>query len=540
MKHTFKILVCATLFFNFQLSIFNLAAQPLPQGYFRNPLGIDIGLSATFAEVRTNHFHAGIDMRTGGKEDLPVHAAADGYVSAVRVSPWGGGKMLYIKHPNGYESVYMHLNGYTGDIARAVRAEQYRTMQYAIFKEFAPNELPVRKGDVVARSGNTGGSAGPHLHFEIRYNGVTINPLLFGLPYRDNINPTIRGIRLYPMAGEAMTVGKDNTATIDGPFYIGVYATDAAEGSTQKNGIDRIEIYVDGNLFFQLTNERFPLGSSRMVNALIDYPHYRSTKQPYIVTRTLPGARGEWISHCNEDGIARLIAGTHSISVKVYDIAENMAERTISVTVRKGADRKKELRDGVAVAYDQPFSFNSLAFRIDMPAYTLYENDRMQFDAEQGDIGPLVRINHTANILPPNGWYTLSLRGYTSDEHVVVVRNDGGRLTASKTTFKHGWYTAKVRDFGQYELALDTVAPKITPTNLKGNQLRMKITDNLSGVDTYYCYLNGSWILAEFDGKSATLCIDASGKLHAGQNELRVDVTDGAGNMTRSVFNLSR
>ena len=131
-------------------------AQELPKGYFRNPMDHDIGLSATFAEFRANHFHGGLDMRTGGAIGKAVYAAADGYVAKVSISPWGGGKILYIKHPNGYTSVYMHLDSYAGAIGREVLKEQYARQSYSIAKLFAPDELPVKKGQLVAYSGNTG------------------------------------------------------------------------------------------------------------------------------------------------------------------------------------------------------------------------------------------------------------------------------------------------------------------------------------------------------------------------------------------------
>ena len=538
MKHIFRILTCASLLSTFHLSPFTLVAQP----YFRNPLDIDIALSATFAEVRSNHFHAGLDMRTGGVEGLAVHAVADGYVSQVRLSPWGGGKMLYITHPNGYTSVYMHLSSYEGAIGRAVLAEQYRTMQFAIVKDFAPGELPVRKGQIVARSGNTGGSAGPHLHFELRRDGRTINPLLFDITYRDGINPTLRGVRLYPLGGKPVDVGKDDHAAVDGPFYIGVYATDAAEGSTARNGIDRIEVYLDGSLFFQYSPELFGLDSSRMVNAIIDYQHYRSQRQPYIVTRVLPGARGPWIASCQGDGIARLRPGAHRLGIKVYDIAENMAERTIIVDVSNRGKATSPAGDNgdTPLSYSEPFQMQNSAFRVQMEPNTLYADDRMHFEVEQGDLSPRLSLSPTLNVLPPDRWYTLALRGYTTSDHAVLVRCDGDRLVAYPTKHKGGWYSAQVRDFGTFELRLDTIAPTIKAVNLRGNRLQVKISDDLSGVDTYHCYLNGKWILAEYDGKSASLSIDASGKLAAGNNMLRVDVADGAGNQATISWTLTR
>lgn len=538
-------------------------AQELPQGYFRNPLASDIGLSATFAEFRTGHFHAGIDMRTGGAVDQPVYAAADGYVAKVSISPWGGGKILYIKHPNGYTSVYMHLNGYAGAIGKAVLKEQYAQRSYSITKLFGPNELPVKKGQLVARSGNTGGSGGPHLHFEVRQGGMadlhthatTINPLLFGLPYRDGIDPTIRGVRVYPEGGEPFEVGKDNTVTVGGPFHLGIYATDAAEGSTAKNGPDRVEVLLDGTPFFTYTTERFPLDSSRMVNALLDYPHYARTRQPYLLTRALPGAEGPWIPQRMGDGIFRLRPGsTHHIGIRAFDIKGNVAERTLTVTTSPSqtGQTSRTSQTGPtshSVKYNHPFNLQQSTFGIQLPAFTLYADDRLECSAS----GTMVKVNPTVNEIPPHVAYTLGIRGslpgVPADKTVIVLvtRKPGSvKHTAHKTTHADGWHKAQVRDWGEFTLAADTTAPTVRAVNfsegkpLKTNTLKVKISDNLAGIETYHCYLNGQWVLAEYDGKTATLVLDSAGKLKAGPNRLRVVVTDGTGNTTDLTWNLTK
>jgi hypothetical protein len=533
------------LFFTFYLFAFTLSAQQLPQGYFRNPLGMDIGLSATFAEIRTGHFHAGIDMRTGGAVGQPVYAAADGYVAKVSISPWGGGKILYIKHPNGYTTVYMHLNGYAGPLAKAVLDEHYARRSYTISKLFAPDEFPVKQGQVVAYSGNTGGSGGPHLHFEVRRGGAadlhthttTINPLRFGLPYKDSVKPTIRGLRVYPVGGAPVQVGKENSVTVASPCYIGVYATDAAEGSTSKNGPDRVEVYVDGTLFYAYSTEALPVDSIRLSNALIDYPHYATHRQAYLLTRLLPGARGPWVRVPQGDGILRLKPGTsHKVRVRVYDIKNNLAEQSFTLNVATSAAeiQASQASNLHPVQYNQPFIIHHSSFIVDMPAYTLYADDRLS----ASERGGVVTVEPTLNPISPQLFYKVGIKAVKNHPRTVVVRRDGKRLVAYKTTLTDGYYTASVRDFGTFTLALDTVAPQVKPLNfseakpLKGNILKVKITDDLSGVETYNCYLNGSWVLAEFDGKTATLFIDVKGRLRTGSNELRVEVTDGAGNQT--------
>ena len=453
MKHLMKNIVLLVAL------VGHAVAQPLPQGYFRNPMAHDIGLSATFGEFRAGHFHAGLDMRTGGAVDQPVYAAADGYVAKVSISPWGGGKILYIKHPNGYTTVYMHLNGYAGDIGKAVLREQYAKQSYSINKLFAPNELPVKKGQLVAYSGNTGGSGGPHLHFEIRRGGAAdlhthatlFNPLHFGIPYKDNIKPVIRGLRAYPEGGEPFDIPADGTFAVDRPFHLGIYATDAAEGSTAKNGIDHLEVYLDGTLFFSYTTDMLPVDSSRIVNALVDYPLLVRTRQAYLLTRALPGAEGPWIPHRMGDGIFRLKSGsTHHIGIRVFDIKGNVAERTLTVTTQNiqntpTIQSTPTTQTTHPVKYDQPFHFQLSAFNFQLKPHTLYADDRLRCEAA----GQTVTIQPTVNDIPPHLAYSLSIRGslpgVPADKTVIVLvtRKPGSvKHTAYKTTYANGFHTA--------------------------------------------------------------------------------------------------
>ncbi len=548
-----KRLTPPTLFFPILFILCNLiaSAQEFPQGYFRLPLDGDIGLSATFAEFRTGHFHAGLDIRTGGEVGKPVYSVADGYVCGVRISPWGGGKMLYVKHPNGYTSVYMHLNDYAGEIGRYVRREQYKEQAYAIVRDIPEGVLPVKKGQVIAHSGNSGSSGGPHLHFELRHNGHTINPLLFGLRYSDNIKPIIRGIRIYPTEGEAFNIAKQEEIEVAGPFYLGVYATDAAEGSTLRNGVDKVEIFVDGKLFFKYITNRFPLDSSRISNALIDYPYYVRTREAYLLTRSLPGAQGEWIPVRQGNGILRFAEGTtHSIRVRVSDIKGNLDEHTLNIKMLASIASDKpstDERNTYPVVYNKPLKINGTELKLTFPAHTLYDNDRLHIVTSASSLyrSPVCTIKPCTVDLPPNEWYTLSVKATSPSDKAVIARIDGRRPTAYKTTREGDWFTASVRDFGQFALMVDHEAPRISPVNfregknIKTNTLRVKISDNLSGIETYNCYLNGQWILAEYDGKSATLTIDAHGAIKKGV-KLRVAVVDAVGNTADVTFTIRK
>ncbi|MCT4624138.1 MAG: M23 family metallopeptidase, partial [Schleiferiaceae bacterium] len=183
------------------------SAQPYPQNYFRSPLDIPLALSGTFAELRSNHFHSGIDIKTQGVEGKNVYAVAEGYVSRIKISPWGYGHAIYIAHPNGYTSVYGHLKDLVGPLGEYLEERQYARRSFSLDVYLEANELPVKKGQVVALSGNSGGSGGPHLHFELRKtsNQQPINPLLFGFDVKDNRKPTLLGAYVYELHPHAPT-----------------------------------------------------------------------------------------------------------------------------------------------------------------------------------------------------------------------------------------------------------------------------------------------------------------------------------------------
>ena len=182
-----------------------------PTDYFRSPLGIPLVLSGNFAEMREGHFHGGLDVKTRESEGYRVYAAADGYIARVKVSPYGYGNALYVAHPNGYTTVYAHLSRFKGEIASYVRRTQYDRKSFAIDRYPEPGRYPVKKGEAIALSGNSGSSSGPHLHFEVRTtrDQVPVNPLLFGFEIDDSRVPRIFRIRIYPADDESGVIHLD-------------------------------------------------------------------------------------------------------------------------------------------------------------------------------------------------------------------------------------------------------------------------------------------------------------------------------------------
>lgn len=288
------------LFFLFTGLSFQVSAQTYPQAYFKFPIkpGQQGYLAGTFGELRSNHFHSGIDIKTGGREGLNVYAAADGYVSRIKIQVHGYGKAIYIDHPNGYTTVYAHLKNYNPTIDSIIRAVQYKNKSYAV-NYFPPKgSIKIKKGDIIAQSGNTGGSMGPHLHFEIRNSKQEpINPLLFGFSeIKDNVSPTINNLAFTPLAIHSRINGEfeetvfptrqvnsktyqlapNDTIYVNGPFHLNLEAIDRLNGVPNKNGIYTLQISLDDSIFYKFDIDKFSFAHTRMINEHINYRLYKS------------------------------------------------------------------------------------------------------------------------------------------------------------------------------------------------------------------------------------------------------------------------
>lgn len=529
-------------------------AQDFPTDYFAPPMKHQASLSGTFAEIRRNHFHGGIDLRTGGKIGSPVYASADGYVSRVAISPWGGGKVLYVTHPNGYKTVYMHLDRFSGPVEKWVRSCQYALQTFALDTTLPPNLIPVKKGEQIALSGNTGSSGGPHLHYEIRYaeNDQPINPFYFGLPYVDNVKPTIRGIRIYPATQNSTVNGSRDvfklvrdTVWIYGPFYLGIYATDLSESTPGKNGVDRIELYLDGEPFWRYRVPSFRFDATRVVNAIIDYPLYNETRDYYILTRKLEGDLTDFSLARNHGNGMLNLQGTHKLEYKVFDYKGNSTSRVFTVISTYAEESPKYLDKDydkeTFAEYSKDFEFKENGFHIAIPAFSLYCNDIVSFkvNADNRYYSPIYIFNTTRQQLPPHKTCTIRLHDgstlpYENRHELVVVQIDGNKVSACPTKREGDWLVAKTRSFGNFAIARDNEPPKIArraknPVGI----LAFKVTDNLSGLQNYSVYINNKWVLAEYDGKTAILSVNykREGVSYVPGTPLRVVAEDACGNV---------
>ncbi|MCR4816069.1 MAG: M23 family metallopeptidase [Bacteroidales bacterium] len=556
-------------------SLFGGVFRVHSKNYTALPVRLPLSLSGGFAEIRSNHFHSGLDIRTGGKEGERIYAPADGYVSRINISAWGGGKVLYITHPDGYRTVYMHLSQFCGEIGRFVHDYQYSHHLFAFDIDLPKDSIRVTKGQLIALSGNTGGSAGPHLHYEIRLaeNDQTINPLLFGIPYNDPIAPTIAGIKLYPSDVSTTINGSHNelkiypkgkntkisdTIEVSGRFYTGIYTYDQMEpGSSSKNGVFRIELYVDGTLFHRYQVPTFMFEETRAINAIIDYPHYQRSREYYILSRHLRGDRNNFSIALRDNGHIFLRDGkVHRLEYRVSDHKGNISRhsfyvRTLPLPSDDTLSEPSILQgDTEPVTYFKQFRLQRPSFSVGIKPYTVYDNDLLIYRSTPDPAG-LSRQHHITlkrHPLPPHQSFDLaitipeSIPSSLLDKLTLVCIN-GKNVSALSTSRDGDHLRASSRSFGAFAIRLDTVAPTVRPVNfaegkaIKGSRITVKIADNLTGIVSYSCHINGQWQLAEHDGKSATLNVDAS-HLRKGRNNVTFRITDAVGNSIEQTWTI--
>ncbi len=324
--------------------------ESYPKGYFALPVypGRPNTLSGALGDLRSNHFHAGIDVRTQQKEGLPVTAAADGYISRVAVHRSGYGKVLYIRHPNGMTTVYAHLKEFSKELGDYVRQEQYRNQTFDISLTPEEERFQVKKGQLVAISGNTGSSEGPHLHFEIRdFRDNCLNPLFFGFPeIRDATPPRFVNIALVPLNIDSRVNGRidrqvfvpgpqkngpevsvKDTIRVSGSIGLELQAFDRMDGAGFNYGLNCIEVKLDGQEIFAFNMEKFPVDVARDYNYLINYKARVEDGQRYYKCYS---PNGNTLNIYKTDGNrGKLVINDtfpHSVAIRIFDSFENWSE----------------------------------------------------------------------------------------------------------------------------------------------------------------------------------------------------------------------
>jgi hypothetical protein len=544
------------------------SAQIYPKGYFSAPLDTPLILVGTFGEIRHDHFHSGIDLGTGEQEGVPVMAAADGYISRIKVSADGFGKALYVTHPNGYVTVYAHLQKFTAPVNELVRNTQYSQQKFEIELFPKSKDFKVKGGEVIAYSGNTGGTTGPHLHFEIRDEQTEepINPLLFGLKVQDNIPPVIKNVRVFPIR-EAGIVGKTDSAVtyemqeMNGFFslntpdwiqahgYVGVgfEAVDKSDLSDAELGIYSAEISIDGTKVYSWYQDRFNFNDTRMVNAHIDYLSKRRDNSTIERCFRLPGNFLKMYADTNQLGYFEFTDDdSHDIKIVVKDFNGN--ERIFNFLILSystlALEPYQKVPDGsVVVSNQKGIAIHKENLELVIPAGAVYEDiyyndteaktkDYLSSIFNLGNPYDALQVPITVGIKP-----RLPIPDSIKSKALIVSLAEYGKIVPEGGEWKGGFLTTKTRHFGSFAIALDTIPPTIekeyVPADMnsyRGGIVQVRIKDDLSGISSYSGKLHGKWHLFEYDPKSTMLTADLSFLPMNTEHPIEITVTDERGN----------
>lgn len=550
--------------FTFILSVlvnFVHSQSELPVDYFQNPLEIPLVLSGTFGELRSNHFHAGLDIKTQKVEGHKVLASADGYVSRINVSLWGYGNALYVTHPNGYTTVYGHLQKFSPEIDAYVRKKQYEKESYTLRLFPKSSELKVKKGETIALSGNSGSSGGPHLHFEIRdVKSRIMNPMLFGINVPDHKNPTIQNAYAYPKnEGGQVNQSTDNVQlvlnrqydgdllanpiTAYGEIGFGINAYDRLDGALNRNGLYELEMSVNGNRVFQFTANKFSFDESRLINSFIDYPRLINQKQR--VQKCFIEHKMNNLSlykNLVEKGYVNVKDSMeYTVSIIARDFEGNKTRVIIpirgkkdSVVVHKKirktdhffkADQENVIRDSLITAY--------------FPKNIFYEDFYFDYSNENG----IVALHNASVPVHKNFRLTFDVSKYSEEElktlH-IAKKNRYGKLYYVNTKRKDNALYTLSRTLGEYTLISDKYRPTVRSIGFTDGQwltsfktLKLKIHDKGSGIKSYRAELDGKWIRMAYNPKTGVLTYDFSDReLDQTLHKLKIVVKDNVNNST--------
>lgn len=548
-------------FFGLLLVMATLHAQkPLEStDLFDAPLEIPLYLSGNFGELRSNHFHSGLDIKTQQRTGIEVKTSAEGFVSRIKIQHEGYGKALYIQHPSGHTSVYAHLDRYAGKIEAYVKKHQYEKATYEIELFPDPDALVVGRDELVAYSGNTGSSGGPHLHYEIRNSKQEpLNPLAFDFNIKDDKPPYVRNLYIYTLneascvnnqkgrVGVRLTKNADGVLRseplkITGEVGFGIIAYDQ-QNTSNLNGVYSIETSVNGTASYSIKMDKFSFDETRYINHQIDYAYFKNNKRRILKL---------YIDEFNPLSMQQAQAFDGKITISdakeyVYRILlKDFSGNTTEVEIPLQYDNNLKALEYIEntelfyVEKDLASSHNLGPWQIEIPANSLYKNTYLDFQHTQNSI----KLHVDTIPLHKNISIIYDLSNYKAEDRskLYLARHLYKDYTAYTDSYiQDNKLIAKTRLFGDYTIAIDSMPPKIKPVNFKDKQwvskldkLELEIEDNESGIEAYRATVNGNFILMEYDYKTKSLIhYFSDGVVTETENHLKVNVVDKTGNST--------
>lgn len=533
-------------------------AQHVQESNFCSPFDFPILLSANFGELRPNHFHNGLDIKTQGVTGKPIHCIADGYVSRVAVLHGGYGQAIYVTHPNGLTSVYGHVISFAKNIQACVRQYQYAHETFVCDLKFQPGQFPVKKGDIIALSGNEGASAGPHLHLELRRTetGEYIDPMpYFKHLLKDSKAPVGNLIGIYPIQGKGVVNGASHKKLLAignlkqpvhawGEIYTGISAKDYMDGTSNFYGVHSVTLYVDSVQVFNSTTDKVLPDENRMINGFTDYEELTRTRRLIMRSYKLPGNRLRLL-HTNESRGAVTIDEERDYHFR-YVLEDNFGNRRTYQFIVKGKrqdipEYKPEANE--MLYWNRTNVIQKPGMELVVPRYHVYEDVPLRTDMREDSSRIAFDYILDAGRTPIHSYCDLSIglrhMPVADTTKYYIVQKAGKWRSSMGGKYADGWIKTRVRSLGTFSVDVDTIAPQITPIGQGGwrtsRNIRFRIKDMESGIGSYKVYIDGKFVL--FGLKKGILVIQDPEKVKKGvPHKLEVTVTDQCGNMTRKEY----
>lgn len=539
--------------------------QEYQKDYFQQPVDGKLLLSGNFGELRSDHFHSGLDFKTGGKIGAKIYASADGYIARIKISLSGFGKAIYIKHPNGYTTVYGHLNHFSKDIESYVRKKQYERESFTIELFPKASELKVKKGEVIAFSGNTGGSAGPHLHYEIRDSKTEkpINPVFFGFKIKDYIKPKIKAVKIYASSenskindknedvvyktsgwGLKYRLKNDPSIKVKGPISLGISTYDLTNDSYNKVGVYQISLKVDSQLVYRHKIERFAFSESKYINSFIDYAHYIAERERFQRIEKDPGNKLSLYGRVENSGILEFNDTlVHHVVYEVMDVHNNISrlqfnvQSELSDSISGEEKKKKNWFD-----YRNANKYSDSTIKLNFKKRSFYRSFEFKVSEKKHKLPAYSNefAIHTDQT-PVHRPFTIQipLKSIKTEmkEKLFIARIDDGEYSLQNSKFIGDTISATLRKFGNYVVIADTTSPTIKALNIHNGKniegykrLVFEIDDDLSGVDEFRATINDKWILCEYEPKIKRLVYTIDDRMQKGENRVVLKIQDACKN----------
>jgi hypothetical protein len=554
--------------------LFHSALNDVPKDkrIFISPVKIPQLLSSNFGELRIDHFHSGLDIKTQGVTGKEVVASADGYVFRIGVAPGGFGNALYIRHPSGYSTVYGHLDRFTPEIEEFVRAQQYEKKSFTVTLFPSKDKFPVKQGEIIAYSGNSGGSGGPHLHYEVRKSDSErpINPLLFETGIADNILPVIERLVVYPINRNTLInnqnavkkinvtgghgvyyLPKENIITINGLAGFGIKASDMMDESPNKVAVYSIELSIDSVSVFKYIMDGFSFAESRYVNSHIDYETFMRDNIYIERAYVLPGDKLGVYKYINNRGLFNFNDNKiHHAEIVVTDANSNRSVLSFQVKSQSEKHMSANIPEDsalITMPFGKSNKFISQDISVSIPNGALYDTVFFSYRKNKGTTAMFSDVHYVHNIYTPvHKAYKLSIKptiipAGKESKMLIIQWVDNQTKNAVNSSWTDGYLSADVLSFGVFYIGIDTIAPVISSNglvpgaNLTGKkELRFRIRDELSGIKSYEGLIDGSWTLFEYDQKNDLLTykFDSSRLLKGTMHDLLLKVTDNKDNVS--------